>query len=68
MALDFLGRTVSEASPTAHSLSHKMTHLALLAFYEKRIFKQRALANLNRVKRYEEIQKDATGRDYAPIR
>ena len=25
MALDFLGRTVSEASPTAHSLSHKMT-------------------------------------------
>ena len=42
--------------------------LALLAFYEKRIFKQRALANLNRVKRYEDIQNDATERDYAPIR
>jgi hypothetical protein len=42
--------------------------LALLAFYEKRIFKQKALANLNRVKGYEDIQKDATERDYAPVR
>ena len=56
-----------KVNPSALWLAHGFGHVGPTQPYEKRIFKQRALANLNRVKGYEGIQKDATERDY-PVR